>query len=121
MLSRKNTLIWLVAVVLCFVGVASIKAGSIEFDYVVIDCYVDGYGNTWILWWDCRSDTTQWEVVAAVDTFLQIDGRPSESTDVKYADGTGALSCRAGGDKHLYMSSQGGDGRLAIETVPLPE
>ena len=100
MLSKKNTLIWLIAVTFCFpaMPVMSFSHGVSQYSstgispsyskasptlsearyydeaYVMIDCFVDRNGDTWILWWDCLYGTTEWEVVAAVDTFRQIDG-----------------------------------------------
>jgi hypothetical protein len=94
MLRKKNILIWAVAVTFCFAGAASAltlnygkasptlsQARYYDEAYVMIDYYVDGNGDTWILWLDCRYGTTQLEIVAAVDTFLQIDGVPEESVE----------------------------------------
>ena len=66
MLRKRNILICLTAVTFCFVGIASAKAiggsagsyDSYDDAYFVIDCYLDGYGNTWVLLWDPFDDTT---------------------------------------------------------------
>ena len=123
MLRKRNTLICLTAVTLCFVGTASANAvggsaGSYDSHddaYFVIDCYLDGNGNTWVLLWDSFDDSTRWFVVwrgstlPVPDCFPEIDGIPGGTSQ--------------GGDSLpvLRRGSAKGTDRLPIETIPLPE
>ena len=94
MLRKRNTLIWLTAITLCFVGIASANAvggsaGSYDsyYDaYFVIDCYLDSNGDTWLLLWDYILDDVVCEV-----------------SDVLYRD---VVADVAGNDGAVYYSDR---------------
>ena len=83
MLCAKNILIWLVAVTFCFIGTASAASPKLAESrcdhevYLVIDCYVDHNGDTWVLCWDyvledvvCLEIIDPWRMEEVIDKFF---------------------------------------------------